>query len=184
VARAARTRSVWRSGRTWTTRDAKGHYAIDRSRDYAADLGTFEASLAAARQARPPGDALPHLQAAIAAYGGDLLPDLTDAEWAEQRRLALRREFSVALAAAGRMLGGSGRLPEALELYRRAVEHDPLDETTHRRLMQCLADLGEPGQAAAVYRDLASRLRDELGVAPAADTTAIYRRLAGSSERR
>jgi DNA-binding SARP family transcriptional activator len=57
------------------------------------------------------------------------------------------------------------------------VEHDPLDETAHRRLMRCLADLGEPGKAALVYRELSQRLRDELGVAPAPDTTAIYRQL-------
>jgi DNA-binding SARP family transcriptional activator len=74
-------------------------------------------------------------------------------------------------------LSATGRHTQALELYRRAVEHDPIDETAHRRLMRCLADLGEPAKAAQVYQALSQRLQDELGVAPAADTTAIYRQL-------
>jgi DNA-binding SARP family transcriptional activator len=154
-----------------------GRYSLDRSRRPRCDLDVFESALRAAREARPATDGLPHLQRALGVYSGDLLSDLGDAEWIVPRRNELRREYAMALGGAGRLLSATGRHREALELYQRAVEHDPLDETAHRRLMRCLADLGEPGKAVLIYRNLAQRLRDELGVAPAPDTTAIYRQL-------
>lgn len=160
----------------WIVHSA-GRYSLDRSRQPRCDLDVFRSALRAAREARPATDALPHLQRALAVYRGDLLTDLGDAGWVVPRRAELRREYAMALAGAGRLLSTAGRHHEALELYQRAVEHDPLDETAHRRLMRCLADLGETGKAALVYRELSQRLQDELGVAPAPDTTAIYRQL-------
>jgi DNA-binding SARP family transcriptional activator len=121
-----------------------GAYALDRSRDQSTDLQEFEASLAAARRARPAPDALPHLQRAIAAYGGDLLPEVVDVDWVDTRRGELRRVFSAALGAAGRLLATSGRYAEAAEVYRTAIEHDPLEESAHRHLMSCLIRLGGP----------------------------------------
>lgn len=44
-------------------------------------------------------------------------------------------------------------------------------------LMSCWARAGEHGRAARHYCALVERLRDELGVTPAAQTTALYRRL-------
>jgi predicted ATPase/DNA-binding SARP family transcriptional activator len=167
-------RALGNSG--WIVHTA-GRYSLDRSRRPRCDLDVFESALRAAREARPAADALPHLQRALAVYRGDLLGDFGDPEWVLPRRAELRREYAMALAGAARLLSASGRCAEALELYQRAVDHDPLDETAHRRLMRCLADLGEPGKAALVYRHLSQRLHDELGVAPAPDTTAIYRQL-------
>jgi DNA-binding SARP family transcriptional activator len=89
----------------------------------------------------------------------------------------LRRAFGAVLRGAGRRLAAAERHPEAVEVFRRAVAHDPLDESAHRQLMQCLVRIGEAGRAASVYQQLSERLRDELGVAPAAETTALYRRL-------
>ena len=164
----------------WVVFNAGG-YALDRSRDQWSDLHEFEASLAAARRARPAPDALPHLQRAIAAYGGDFLPEVVDLDWVDTRRGQLRRVYSAALGAAGRLLAASGRYAEAAEVYRTATEHDPLEESSHRHLMSCLVRMGEPARAARLYQDLCTRLRDELGIAPSAETTAVYDRLARRS---
>jgi two-component SAPR family response regulator len=155
-----------------------GGYALDRSRDQWSDLHEFETSLAAARRARPAPDALPHLQRAIAAYGGDLLPEVSDVDWVDTRRGELRRVYSAALGAAGRLLATSGRYAEAAEVYRTAIAHDPLEESAHRHLMSCLIRLGEPARAARLYQELSARLHDELGIAPSVETTAVYDRLA------
>lgn len=152
-----------------------GRYALDRSRELRCDVDAFESALRAARRT-PGADALGHLQQAIAAYGGPFLPD-ADAEWALERGAQLHRDYGAALAAAGRILVEAKRPGEAVELYQRAVEHDPLDETAHRRLMRCLAAIGEPARAVLVYRELSDRLRSELGIAPAPETAAIFRRL-------
>ena len=50
------------------------------------DVDTFTSALAAARQARPAGAAMPDLQRAISAYGGDFLAGTAAGEWAHARR--------------------------------------------------------------------------------------------------
>lgn len=157
-------------------RFAGGRYLIDRTREYWCDLDIFEEALAAARNAQPAG-ALPHLRRAIAAYGGTFGAGLPDAEWTRDRAAQLDQRYARALAAAGRLLVEEGQLAEAARIFRRAVEHDPLDESASRHLMTTLVAVGESARAAQVYQELAARLRDELGVSPAAQTTVIYRQL-------
>jgi predicted ATPase/DNA-binding SARP family transcriptional activator len=156
---------------------ADGRYALDESRSLDSDLRDFEQALAAARSARPPAAALPHLRRAIAAYGGDFLADSAAGDWAVTRRAGLRQAYERALDAAGRLLVAGGRVREAIEVYRRAIAHEPLDEAAHRALMGCWAAAGQPARAMRHYEDLRELLRTEVGSAPAAQTTALYTRL-------
>ena len=55
----------------------------------------------------------------------------------------------------------------------------PLDEAAHRVLMEQLAAAGDRAGALVVGRDLAGRLRAELGVGPAPATRAVLARLRG-----
>ncbi|HET7247394.1 MAG TPA: BTAD domain-containing putative transcriptional regulator [Streptosporangiaceae bacterium] len=154
-----------------------GRYALDESRPLDCDLRDFEQALAAARAAQPPVAALPQLRRAIAAYGGDFLADSTAGDWATTRRAGLRRAYERALGAAGRLLVAEGRVREAIEVYRRAIAHEPLDEAAHRALMECWAAAGQPARAMRHYEELRDLLRTEVGGAPAAQTTALYARL-------
>jgi two-component SAPR family response regulator len=86
-------------------------------------------------------------------------------EWAQARRDELARSFESALLAIGRLHAAAGRYQSAAAAFRRAVDHEPLNETAHRELMNCWVRLGETARA----------------VRPAAETTALYRRLAGSA---
>ena len=61
--------------------------------------------------------------------------------------------------------------------FRRAVAHEPLNETAHRELMNSWARMGETARAVRHYRELEELLREQVGVPPAAETTALYRRL-------
>ena len=70
-----------------------------------------------------------------------------------------------------------GRVREAIEVYRRAIAHEPLDEAAHRALMECWAAAGQPARAMRHYEELRELLRTEVGGAPAAQTTALYARL-------
>lgn len=47
--------------------------------------------------------------------------------------------------------------------------------------MTCWEALGETARAVWHYEELSALLRDLVGVAPAAEATALYKRLAGSS---
>jgi DNA-binding SARP family transcriptional activator len=46
--------------------------------------------------------------------------------------------------------------------------------------MNCWVRLGETARAVQHYRELVQLLQERVGVPPAAETTALYRQLAGS----
>jgi DNA-binding SARP family transcriptional activator len=149
-------------------------YSLNPARGYDCDVATFELALTEARKVR--GDAaLPELQRALAAYGGDFLAGLAAGEWAAARRDELRRSFESALLAAGRLHAAAGRHQAAATAFRRAVAHEPLNETAHRELMQSWAHLGETARAVRHYE----QLTHQLAVPPSAETTALYQRLLG-----
>ncbi len=156
---------------------ADGRYRFDRSRPHECDVTAFEDALAAARRVRPAEAALPDLQRAVAAYGGDFLDGMSAGEWALVRRDELRRAFESALLATGRLQAAAGRHQAAAAAFRRAVAHEPLNESAHRELMSSWARLGETARAVRHYEELVTLLRDQVGVPPAAETTALYRRL-------
>jgi DNA-binding SARP family transcriptional activator len=156
-----------------------GRYAFNTSRQHECDVTAFEQALAVARAARPAAAALPDLQRAIAVYGGDFLAGLAAGEWAQARRDELRRAFESALLATGRLHAAAGRYQPAVAAFRRAVAHEPLNETAHRELMSAWAALGETARAVQHYAELTELLARQVGVPPSAETTALYQRLLG-----
>jgi len=158
---------------------AAGQYSVNRGRAFDCDVDTFELSLAAAGRARPASAGLPDLRCAVAAYGGDFLAGMTAGEWASVRRDELRRRFETALLATGRLHAAAGNHQAAVTAFRRAIEHEPLNESAHRELMNCWAQLGETARAVRHYAELTALLKDRVGVPPAAETTALADRLAG-----
>jgi DNA-binding SARP family transcriptional activator len=158
-----------------------GRYRFNTAREHQCDVETFAQALAAARSTRPAAAALPHLQRAAAAYRGDFLAGMAAGEWAQARRDELARSFESALLAIGRLHAAAGRYQSAAAAFRRAVDHEPLNETAHRELMHCWVHLGETARAVRHYRELVELLQEQVGVRPAAETTALYRRLAGSA---
>jgi len=156
-----------------------GRYRFNAVRKHECDLETFEQALAAARGARPAATALPHLQRAIAAYAGEFLAGMTAGEWAEARRDELARRYESALLAVGRLHVAIGRYQPAATAFRKAIAHEPLNETAHRELMNCWVHLGETARAVRHYEELVELLQEQVGVPPAAETTALYQRLAG-----
>ena len=156
-----------------------GRYCFNTGREHECDIETFEQALAAARSARPAAAALPDLQRAVAAYRGDFLAGMAAGEWAQARRDELARSFESALLAIGRLHAAAGRYQPAAAAFRRAVAHEPLNETAHRELMNCWVRLGETARAVRHYEELTELLQEQVGVPPAAETTALYQQLAG-----
>jgi DNA-binding SARP family transcriptional activator len=66
---------------------------------------------------------------------------------------------------------------EAVDVYRRAIAHEPLDEAAHRALMECWAAAGQTARALRHYSELTELLQAQISSAPAAQTTALYERL-------
>lgn len=132
---------------------------------YRLDVADFEAACTANG---PDG-----LQAAAALYTGDLLPELYD-DWAATERDRLRALLAGALARLAGRLEAGGRHAEAIAAAARLLRLDPLHEEATVRLMRLNALAGDRAGVRRAYEALAAVLRLEMGVEPAAETTAAY----------
>ena len=120
------------------------------------------------------------LSAAVQLYRGELLagffvkdsPDFEDWLVAEQVRLR-----DTAVEALRQLVDSYRRRGEyrfGVHYARRLVAIEPLSEEAHRDLMRLCALTGQRNRALAHYEELLNLLRDELGVAPLAETRALY----------
>lgn len=133
------------------------------------DVHAFERLLAAGGRA-PARD----LEAALALYAGELLPDERYAEWTLAHREALRRmqrEASLALAESRRRDGDYGA---AIALLVPLLAQDRADEETHRQLMRLYALAGRRHDSLRQYQACIQALAEELDAPPSAETTALY----------
>lgn len=117
---------------------------------------------------------------ALVLYDGELLPDEEAESWTIAARERLRGKFIHALAGEGLALEQAGRWEEALRLYQRGLDADPIVERFHQGLMRCCRDLGRPTEAIAAYRRARQTLSVVLGVAPSAESDALYRAILAS----
>ena len=162
----------------------KGRYSFNRSLPYFFDVEAFEESLSEARrvQGEAPEQAIGHLQKATELYGGDFLEDFSYSEWVMERQQELWRAYQEALLILGGLLYGQERHAEAAEAYRKAIAHDGFMEEAHRGLMRSQAALGERGRALRHYEELVEMLYQQLGAAPAPETSSLYERLRAGEE--
>jgi DNA-binding SARP family transcriptional activator len=133
-----------------------------------------ESSIAQREWARAWGPA----QVALFVAERDFLP-AEDLPWvgeirdmlAEIRLRALECYCAAELGLAGPELAGAVRAARHLVLLA------PLRESGYRQLMNALAAQGNCAEAVTVYAGLRATLRDQLGISPSPETTAVYERL-------
>jgi DNA-binding SARP family transcriptional activator len=122
-------------------------------------------------------DGRPH--EALDLYRGDLLPGFAIREspefdqWLENERRTLRDRVAAAAWEAVEGAQAGGRAADAGRLARRAVELAPYDEAGVRRCIGLLAQAGDPAGAVRCYDEFAERLRRDLELTPAPETTAL-----------
>ncbi|WP_436493159.1 BTAD domain-containing putative transcriptional regulator [Actinokineospora sp. HUAS TT18] len=144
-------------------------YLLDIA-DEDSDLGLFELSLDAARQAERTaefGDAAGHYAAALALWRGQPFGGV-DAEFARRRAEGLQEQWLGAEDGLARCHLAEGRAEEVADRLRRLVAGHPLREETRGLLMRALYETGRQADALAVYRDGRTHLLDELGIEPGA----------------
>ncbi|MFL5841821.1 MAG: AfsR/SARP family transcriptional regulator [Thermoleophilaceae bacterium] len=133
------------------------------------DVDGFERAAARAEGTRAPKD----IEAALAAYGGELLPEDAYEDWcAERRRVLAERHVGLLLA-----LAATREPAAATDLLHRAILADALNEEAHRALMRAYAATGRRTQALAQYDLLRQTLERELAADPEPETRALYREL-------
>src|SRR5215469_14878397 len=148
------------------------------------DLRVFaverEAALAAAAGDDDEG-VLEHAARAIAEYRGDLLPGVYD-DWVLDARAEMERCCVDLCDLLGQTRARNGDLTGAVEVVRRRIQLQPLEEAGYRTLMQLQADLGDRAGAVSTYHHCASVLERELGVVPDPATQQAFQRLMAADD--
>ncbi len=122
-------------------------------------------------------------QTASAVYVGDFLAGFVvrDApefeEWLLTQRARYRELALHMLHALTEQLATQGEYGRAVETATRQLALDPWREEAHRHLMRLKARTGQRSAAIAQYETCRQILERELGVEPAAETTALVERL-------
>ncbi|HQR53900.1 MAG TPA: BTAD domain-containing putative transcriptional regulator [Burkholderiales bacterium] len=118
---------------------------------------------------------------ALDLYGGVLFAEDSDAPWTISPRERLRSLFIRHAAALAGHLHEMGRHDDAIALYLRGIDADPLAEEFYQGLMRCYRDGGRRAEGLAVYRRLRQTISVMLGVKPAPASEALYRALLNES---
>ncbi|NJN84968.1 MAG: hypothetical protein HC802_23560, partial [Caldilineaceae bacterium] len=140
------------------------------------DIKRFAELQALAEQSQSTEQRVSWLAEAIELYRGDFLPS-GYSDWALLQREEWRGRYSEVLEALVDGLVALRRLDEALAWAKQLRSHDPLQESTYRRLMRIYAGLGDRASALRVYHNCATLLEQELGVEPSPATVEFYARL-------
>ncbi len=141
--------------------------------DIALDIDAFGDAAGAADRTGAPAE----LERALAAYGGELLPEDPYEPWAADARRALAERHLGLLLTLAALRTQTGDHEGAADPLRRALVADPLHEPAHRALMVAYAAAGRRQQALGHYAELRATLDRELATEPEPDTRALYRRL-------
>ena len=154
---------------TRTTVELEGNWSVD--------VVQFEQAIATSDFAQ-----------AVRLYNGDFLTELglnsaEFQEWALLKREYLRREYTQALAQLTTSAIDRADYSTAYQHAWKRTEIDRFDEPAHCHVMLALAHLNRKHDALAQYDRLRQLLAGELGIAPAAQTTALYEKIKRESAR-
>jgi len=122
------------------------------------------------------------LSAAMSLYVGDFL-DGAGEDWVVEQREYLKGLAMQAMQELRGLAERAGRHHELIALCHRTLDLDCHHEPTFRTLIALFGRLGETERARSWYQLCATRLRDNLGVAPAPSTVAAIRLALGASAR-
>jgi predicted ATPase/DNA-binding SARP family transcriptional activator len=106
-------------------------------------------------------------------YAGDLLAGHDD-EWIGSRRTALRERQIALLLGLIERSRSDGERTRTNRYAQQMLSLDPWREEAVRALIELRAETGDRAGALITYTRFAQKLRDELGIAPTAETTRSY----------
>ncbi len=112
-------------------------------------------------------------EVALAAYGGELLPEDRYESWCSERRDALAELQIRLLLGMAEAFEDRRSYGEAADRLRNVLQRDPTREAVHRHLMLLYARMGAPDQAVRQFHECQAVLRQELGLAPQPETIAL-----------
>ena len=137
------------------------------------DVSAFTLAATRARGSRDPAD----YRAALAWYGGALLPDDRYEDWAAAPRETLRGVYCGLLRAVAVLYEDGGEHDAAIDALERLVADEPTDEPAHLALMRLYARVGNGAAALRQYNVLRETLARELDAEPGLAARSLYAEL-------
>jgi DNA-binding SARP family transcriptional activator len=111
---------------------------------------------------------------ALAAYGGDVLPEDRYEEWCADRRTFLAELRLRVLLELAEALEAQGFYNRATERLQEVIRQDPTRESVHRHLMRLYTQMEAQDLAMRQFRLCEQALRRDLGLAPQRETVLLY----------
>jgi DNA-binding SARP family transcriptional activator len=189
--RALLNTSIWRINETLKSSGIAQHFQIERISDTAicielspsvmVDVTELAKTVAACERCLAQIDLLDddlrrNLRRALESYHGAFLEG-SDSDWVLRARERYRCVHARGMTILMRAYALSGRIEEALDCGRAILERDEFRETTQRAMMWLYVMNGQRGEAIACYGRLKKRLKDEIGVEPMRETTALFQHI-------
>jgi DNA-binding SARP family transcriptional activator/tetratricopeptide (TPR) repeat protein len=143
------------------------------------DVRSFEIERHAAEQSRDAGDVaggLTHARAAIELYQGDFMPGLYH-DWVLAARSELLQSCVRLCDWTVDSLRARGAGADAVDVARRRVQLEPLEEAGYRTLMELQIEAGDRAAAISTFHRCSELLERELECSPDPSTSAIVERL-------
>ena len=145
------------------------------------DLWSFDRAvdqLSAALRAKQDDDAIGSLaDRVLDLYHGSFLEHEEPHHWLLAARDRARSRFLRSVSDIARHWEGRRRWSDAVAVYERGLEADPLAEDLYRRLMQSHVAQGHPAEAARTYHRCREMLAAELDMPPSSETQALFESL-------
>lgn len=155
-------------------------YHFNLASGYWLDAEEFENLVLRAQKvaAEWPEQAEIQLRRAVELYEGEYLQGVCQDEWCLEERERLAVLHIRALELLAQLLALRGEYAGCLTVANKILEKDNCWEEAYRLQMVCYAKLNNQAMVTRVYQRCATVLREELGVAPSAETTGLYNKLA------
>lgn len=113
-------------------------------------------------------------ESALAAYGGELLPEDRYEDWCAERRGSLAELHVRVLLGMAEELERRGAYNESADRLRQVLQEDQTREEVHRRLMRLYAEMGISDQAVRQFQLCVDVLKRELDLAPQRETVLLH----------
>lgn len=162
----------------------QGDYTWNPDLKFTFDVDEFDIGCKEAKAAREEEDRLEAYMKVLSLYQGDFLPKLSSVPWVVPVNAYFHNLYVQAIHEVLPMLEERGRLEEAVELSRQAIQVEPCDESLYYHLMRQLLELGNQQAAATVYENMSEMLFDRFGVMPSDEIKALYREALRSTNER
>ncbi len=169
-------------GEGWILADRET-IALESHRDLSLDVRDFESLLAKGHAHAEAATRASLLCDAVKLYRNHFLTgfSLKDAqdfnEWAFARSEQLKHQLTRALEMLSEDYCALGQAEQAIPYARRLITLDPLNEASHRQLMQVYIQAGQHSAALKQFQACEQILRKELGIDPQPETRDLYKRI-------